>query len=62
MQGAETEAEGSIHRYVTEAEWRKQRRRWPIMTHRLYIRNYRPDGIHILKKISRRNEAYLSEL
>ena len=34
MQGAETEPEGSIQRYVTEADWRKQRRRWPIMTHR----------------------------
>ena len=29
MQGAE--ADGSIHRYVTEAEWRMQRRRWPLL-------------------------------
>ncbi len=36
MQGAEDEAEGSILKYVTEAEFRKQRRRWLIMTHRLF--------------------------
>lgn len=32
MQGAKDEADGSILRYVTEAEFRRQRRRWPVMT------------------------------
>ncbi len=37
MQGSEDEADGSIPKYVTEAEYRKQRRRWLIMTHRHII-------------------------
>ena len=34
MQGAEDEVEGSILKYVTETEFRKQRRRLRIFTHR----------------------------
>lgn len=37
MQGAKSEAEGSILRYVTEAECRKQHSSLCIMTHRLAI-------------------------
>ncbi len=39
MQGAEDEANGSIHKYVTEAEFRKQHSRLPIMTHRLEFKD-----------------------
>ena len=35
MQGAENEVEGSILKYVTETEFRKQRSRLRIFTHRL---------------------------
>ena len=35
MQGAEDEVEGSILKYVTETEFRKQRSRLRIFTHRL---------------------------
>ncbi len=38
MQDAEDEAKGSIRKYVTEAEFRKQHSRLPIMTHRLSIK------------------------
>ena len=34
MQGAEEEAEGAYSTYETEAEFRKQRSRLPVMTHR----------------------------
>ncbi len=36
MQDAEDEADGSIQKYVTEVEFRKQRRRLPIITHPLF--------------------------
>ena len=41
MQGAEDEVEGSILKYVTETEFRKQRSRLRIFTHRL---SYSADG------------------
>ena len=39
MQGAKAEAEGSILRYVTEAECRKQHSSLCIMTHRRLLGN-----------------------
>ena len=47
----DAEAEGSIHRYVTEAGGRKRRRRWPIMTYLLTF---------ILKHILMQKEAALT--
>ena len=38
MQDTETEGDGSVLKYVTEPECRKQRRRLAIMTHRrIYV-------------------------